>query len=356
VKKYIALLLVCFTNSLFAQNPSGDFKDVEQFIQESEAGYDKLKLEQIKKLKQQLLALFVNDGALYNGWRESTKTADAAVDVPVAKPAPKTKSKGPIGKSLLNDESFMSALKLHVKYLLMMVNKKEAEFNRKLKIDAKAADATKEVGGFAGLNKGQTNFIQELGENEGTIKFTTEWIASYKERDRADPIGKQKLLTVGMKGSPFLIARGQETLLDGIANWYTGNLTDLPDLHRTNVIGTLRSMKDPRIFTEWEINLALEQEVATAGGARAGSHKKETFKTHRRPYLLWQIAKDHVLLGNRRAAADLLMKVLKENPLCRDYSNILADLRLIAVGKEVSAATTSIPEIDDGTETTEPIE
>ncbi|MFA5043634.1 MAG: hypothetical protein WC381_10285 [Kiritimatiellia bacterium] len=289
------------------QNPnaSPDFSDVEAFLRQSKFENRQIVTNQAKALLGQLNMLLAKDSALLEGY----KNAYASVHFEgTEKDRAKAGAWENDNKAVFKSDAFMWALRAHVQYLAATLNK-------------------------------------VLGKDESAIRLTRLWIDNFPRTEKKfESIAKSPLLKGGIAGSVFLKA-GLPTdsrpvpgavfktsapidLLRGLSNWHLGDLTNLAELHRVNVIGYYRSRQDPRIFKEWLENIALEQEAAERSGLVV---QKDAFMQNRRAWLLWQAGKDYAAFHQPRKAVGIMVMALKESPHCADYDAIAAEiLQIIA--------------------------
>ena len=168
---------------------------------------------------------------------------------------------------------------------------------------------------------------KKIGEDQKAIKMTLDWMQDYPdtlekcekfrkskafatvksktskdaalEADTRSGVErfkkgiKQGLFTAGIAGSVFFKAENKLDLVSGIADWYTGDLSNPTEMQRINIIGFLRQEKNPQIFAQWEGNLKFEENAAKLSGLTID---RELFMTNRRPWLLWQMVKTMPLL------------------------------------------------------------
>lgn len=288
-----------------------DFSEVETLLQQMDRDRQDLVNNQTKSLYSQLSALLSQNAVLLDAYKSAYEFVNFEGD---AKEHAKAKDWEQKNKALFQDDSFQWALKAHVQYLL-------------------------------------ATLMKRLGDDEAAMKMTKEWITAFPSApEKFKEVARHEILTGGITGSIFLRAntqaydlatrrvmmgsgRGtsgaagqQVSLLQGLTCWYLGNLTNLPEVHRVNVIAFLRAKRDPRIFEEWKNNLVLEQQIAERDSLAA---QRENHTMHRRPWLLWQTGKDYALFGQPRQAVDTLMAALKESPRCNDYDAIVAEIRRV---------------------------
>ncbi len=277
------------TSALKAQSvpPPTDFSDIETFLTQAETERRGGLMGQINGLTSRLNAILANDTTLLNAYKdvysdvnfEGAKKEHASVKAWEEK-----------NKALFHDPDFLWALRAHVRYLLITLTKR-------------------------------------AGEDAAAVQQTIEWIQSFpKTPEKFQKAAASEILRNDIAGSAFLRSDNSTALLQGIPNWQTRDLANLPELHRINVLGWLRAKKDPQLFTQWEMNIALEQEAAERDGLAA---KRQHFLTHRRPWLLWQVGKDYAAFGQRRQAVEVMVRALKESPRCEDYDRIVAEIRKI---------------------------
>ncbi len=275
-----------------APPPATDFKDVESFLSQAETERHRTQMDQINGLAAQLNAALSSDTTLIASYEDAY--ADANFEG-ARKEHAQFKAWRDKNKMAFRDSDFVWALRAHIRYLIISLTKK-------------------------------------AGEDMEAMSQTLEWIQAFpKSQEKFQKAAANDLIRNGVANSVFLKAGSHAGLLKGMENWYTGDLSNLPEMHRINVIAYLRSKKNPQIFAQWEANIILEQEAAERDGLAA---KRQYFAMHRRPWLLWQIGKDYDALGQKRQAVDVMMRALKESPRCDDYDRIVAEIRrVIAEGR-----------------------
>lgn len=299
-------------------NPAPDFSDVEAFLRQSKLERQQVITTQAKALLNQLTMLLAKDSALL----EAYKNAYANVNFEgTENDRAKANAWENDNKALFKDDAFMWALRAHAQYLVATLNK-------------------------------------VLGEDENAIRLTCLWMDNFpRTEEKFALVAKSPLLKGGIAGSVFLKATlragapaapsaARKTspptdLLRGLTNWHQGDLTNLAELHRVNVIGYYRSRRDPRIFQEWQKNIGLEQAAAERSGLTA---QKDAFTLNRRAWLLWQMGKDYAAVNQPRKAVDSMVVALKESPRCSDYDAIVAEiLKIIAETRKAAAANVVAP-------------
>lgn len=303
-------------------NAVPDFSDVEAFLRQSKLESQQAVSTQAKALLGQLKTLLAKDSALL----EAYKNAYANVNFEgTQKDRAKASAWEIDNKAMFKAEAFMWALRAHVQYLVATMNK-------------------------------------VLGEDENAVRLTCLWMDNFpRTEEKFALVAKSPLLKGGISGSVFLKANLRAgapaasstalktsppidppiDLLRGLPNWYQGDLTNLAELHRVNVIGYYRSRRDPQIFQEWQKNIGLEQEAAERSGLIA---QKDAFTLNRRAWLLWQMGKDYAVFRQPRKAVDVMVMALKESPRCSDYDAIVAEiLKIIAETRNAAAANVAAP-------------
>lgn len=312
-------------------NAMPDFSDVEAFLRQSKLERQQVVTNQAKALLNQLNMLLAKDSALLEAYKDAYANVNfEGMDKDRAKANAWENS----NKAMFKTDGFMWALRAHVQYLVITLNK-------------------------------------VLGEDENAVRLTGLWLDNFpRTEEKFALVAQSPLLKGGIIGSVFLKANlhaGSPStpstalktsppfdLLRGLSNLYLGDLTNLAELHRVNVIGYYRSQRDPRIFQEWQKNIGLEQEAAERGGLIA---QKNAFVLNRRAWLLWQMGKDYAVFQQPRKAVDVMVMALKENPRCSDYDAIVAEiLKIIAETRNAAAAkvTTPAPAVGPATPATAP--
>lgn len=299
-------------------NAALDFSDVEAFLRQTKLENRQVVTTQAKALLGQLKTLATKDSAL----QEAYKNAYAKIYFEgMEKDRAKANAWENDNKAMFKSDAFTWALRAHVQYLVATLNK-------------------------------------VLGEDENAIRLTCQWIDNFpRTEEKFASVAQSPLLRGGIAGSVFLKANlhaGPPTapnatvktspptdLLRGLSNWYQGDLTNLAEMHRINVIGYYRNRRDPKIFQEWQKNIGLEQEAAERSGLIA---QKNAFTLNRRAWLLWQMGKDYAAFHQPRKAVDTMVMALKENPRCSDYDAIVAEiLGIIAETRNAAAANAAAP-------------
>jgi len=291
---------------------------VEDFLRQSKLERQQVITTQAKALLGQLTILLAKNSALL----EAYKNAYANVNFKGTEhDRVKVSAWENDNKAMFKDDAFMWALRAHVQYLVATLNK-------------------------------------VLGEDEKAVRLTCLWIDNFpRTEEKFALVAKSPLFKGGISGSVFLKANlraGSPStssavlktsppidLLRGLSNWHQGDLTNLAEMHRVNVIGYYRSRQNPRIFQEWQKNIGLEQEAAERSGLIA---QKDAFTLNRRVWLLWQMGKDYAVFHQPRKAVDVMVMALKENPRCSDYDAIVAAiLKIIDETRKAAAANVAAP-------------
>lgn len=313
-------------------NQAPDFSNVENFLRQSKLERRQEITSQAKALLAQLNLLNKNADLLetYKNAYENINFEGAEHDRAKAMAWEKENA------ALFKDNTFIWALRAHVQYLIATLQK-------------------------------------VLGKDEAAIQITSKWIDSFPDTDeKFTAVAKSPLLKGGISGSVFLKTAirvnppathpGTSTppngpkrsnmptdFLHGLANWFQGDLANLPEIHRVNVIGYYRTCRDPMIFNEWQKNIILEQATAERGNLTA---KKDAFVLNRRPWLMWQIGKDYALLNQPRKAVDIMVQAIKESPHCSDYDAIVTEIMKVITETKSAAApeAASVPVIIKKTE------
>ncbi len=287
---FAAFLLGAMVGAVAQTSPpaTNDFSDVEAFLTQNENERRQTVVGQVDAIGGQLTSILASEAAMVNAYKdvyvavhfEGAKREHASV-----------KAWEDQNKAMFKDDSFILALRMHLQYLLATLTKK-------------------------------------AGRDEDAVKGTLDWIQNFPgaSPDKFVKLAKYDLLTGGVANSPFLVASHHAGLIQGLSNWYMGDLTNTPEMHRVNVIGWLRTKKDPRMFEQWRYNITLEEGIAGRDGLAA---KKNHFTLHRRPWLLWQVGRDYAAQGDRRKAVEVMLGAIKESPRCDDYEAIVADIRRV---------------------------
>lgn len=169
----------------------------------------------------------------------------------------------------------------------------------------------------------QSALLKKMGEEEKALEISSRIVT--KVAAKLDEYGQYDVFRRPLRESPMINMGARGSLLQGIQDWYTGPLTNITELHRTNVIGMLRKLAKQAIFAEWEKNLQFEKSLAEKS---PDPNAPVLFKKERLPFLQWQVAKDHARFKEHRKAMDLMVAVLKGNPTHPEFDKMLADLKL----------------------------
>jgi hypothetical protein len=315
----LVILWIIFLNSVvFAQNPPIDFSDVNAVLTQAETiRKDGLALDAEGFLKK-LNGFLANDAALL----EAYKNAYSAVNFEGGKKEQaRVKDWEEKNKALFSSDGFIWVLRAHVQYLVATIHKKIG------KDDQALALMNEWIKGFPKTEEDYAKFMK----HEFFVKNSDSKSASLKAFSRSGIeqfklFARNELFSNGMGGSVFLREANLTALAHGVPNWHMGDLGNVADIHRVNVISFLRSKKDQAVFEEWKKNIQLEQDLYEREGLVS---KVESFKLSRRPWLLWQVGKDYEYFNQPRQAVDLMLSAIKENPRCEDYDKIVADIKRI---------------------------
>lgn len=287
-----ALPLRAQTNQ--TSSAADDFSDIEAFLKQSDTERKQSMSARVDAAITGVKGFMANDNALVNAYKDAYE----AVNFEGAKKEhAAVKAWEDANKAMFKDDAFAWALRAHCRYLVATLMKKS-------------------------------------GKDDEAARATMEWIENFPTTgDRVAKVAKYEVLTGGVGASVFLAASHQAVLAQGIPNWHVGDLTNLPEMHRQNLIGWLRSKKDDRIFEQWQYNIKLEEAAASLDGLAA---KKQDFARNRRPWLLWQVGRDFAFYGQKRKAAEVMKGALMESPTCTDYDAIEAEMwQLIGKTKPV---------------------
>lgn len=276
--------------SLHAQAPAAapaDFSDIETFLNQVEAERKKTLFSETDVLARQWNSYLASDAALVAAYKDAYE----AVHFEGAKKEhASVKAWEDKNKAMFRDEDFLAALRLHVRYLVITL-------------------------------------VKRSGDDDGAIRMTMEWINSFpKDGDRFRRVSNQEVLRKGLADSPFVKTTAAPRFVLGIPNWHTGDLGNVGDVHRTNVIGWYRSKSDPRLLAEWDTNLKIEEELALREGLAV---RREDFARNRRPWLMLQAGRDLVAAGQRRQGVDIMVRALRESPRSDHYDTIVAEIRKV---------------------------
>jgi hypothetical protein len=274
-----------------AQAPSAagpaDLSDVEAFLNQVEAERKKSLFSETDQLARLWNGYLANDAALVAAYKDAYE----AVHFEGAKKEhAATKAWEDKNKATFRDDDFLAALRLHVRYLVITL-------------------------------------VKRSGDDEAAIRLTNEWIASFpRDGDRFRRVSGQEILRKGLADSPFVKTSAAPRFVLGIPNWHAGDLGNLGDVHRANVLGFYRAKGDPRLLAEWDANLRLEEDLAAREGLAA---RRDDFARNRRPWLMLQAGKDLVAAGQRRQGVDIMVRALRESPRSDHFDAIVAEIRRV---------------------------
>lgn len=264
-----------------------DFSDIESFLKQVETERKKTLFSETDLLARQWNSCLASDVALVAAYKDAYETVhfEGAKKEQASIKAWEEKSKG-----MFRDDDFLAALRLHVRYLVITL-------------------------------------VKRSGDDEAAMKMTMEWINAFpKDGERFRKVSGLEILRKGLADSPFVKTSGAPRFVLGIPSWHAGDLGNLGEVHRVNVIGWLRSKSDPRLLAEWDTNLRMEEELAIREGLAA---RREEFGRNRRPWLMLQAGKDLVFVGQRRQGVDLMVRALRESPRSDYYDAIVAEVRRV---------------------------
>jgi hypothetical protein len=264
-----------------------DFSDIESFLNQVEAERKKSLFSETDLLARQWNGYLASDAALVAAYKDAYE----AVHFEGAKKEhANVKAWEDKNKALFRDDDFLAAMRLHVRYLVI-------------------------------------SLVKRSGDDEAAMKMIMEWMNSFpKDGDRFRKVSGQEILKKGLAESPFVKTSAAPRFVLGIPSWHAGDLGNLGEIHRVNVIGWLRSKSDPRLLAEWDTNLRMEEELAIREGLAA---RREEFGRNRRPWLMLQAGKDLVFVGQRRQGVDLMVRALRESPRSAYYDAIVAEVRRV---------------------------
>ena len=166
--------------------------------------------------------------------------------------------------------------------------------------------------------------LKNLGKDEKAVEFSKRTYSLAVGADAKPRIGryaKYDVIKRPLSQSPFIGYGGRENALLGLRGWYTGPVTEIAEMHRSNIMGPMRKAKSKDLFNEWKRNIQLEKTLALEKG------QEEQFIEVRDPQLKWQMAADYVKYGQHRKAMDLMKKALDGNHMHPQFQRMIGDLK-----------------------------
>jgi hypothetical protein len=320
----ILLFLTLSAMTLFAAETNKapvelTFEEVQVFLKKSEEDRAVTQKTKMDELQKSLSKALIHETSTRNAFKEAYA---GVMFEGGTRDHVKFKDWSDKNRDYHNDDCFIWLVKVHAQYLLATIEKKKGNDEEALKL----------LRGWLDL------FPKTTAEYDKFRKFdpfpergatTTKIIMNAVSRsgiERYKTFTKNELFTQGMNGSVFLKSEEATFITDGLSHWYLGDLGNFPEIHRVNILDYYRSKKDLQIFEEWEKNIKYEQHVFEREGLEL---KKNDFVNQRKPHLVLQMAKDYVAFGKPRDAVRVLVDVLKESPNCKEYGNIVAEIRRI---------------------------
>ena len=194
---------------------------------------------------------------------------------------------------LLRSKEMQTALLLHLKYLLMSLQRRDME-NPETLLPAVNA------------------YLNELISYEDLI--SSQYPPSDETRGLLDrPVGQ----TVIAQWLPL-----GEWLPDD-ATWESrpGNV---PGILEKNIRTVMRGKKDPQLIQTWDLEMNVEAARITAGRSE---HKADQFNTVTRPRLQFKQAQDMVLIGQPNRGLTAMIALVRQNPQHPDFAIWVARIR-----------------------------
>jgi hypothetical protein len=322
--KFIFMLLAISVATSFAAEPNKTssemtFDEVEALLKKTEEERGVTQKTKLDEMQKSLTKALIHETSTRNAYKE----AYAGVMFEGGnRDHVKFKDWADKNHDYLNDDCFVWVLRAHMQYILATIEKKRGNDEEALKLLRSWLDLFPK-------NNDDYNKFRKFDPFPEKGVSTTKIIMNAVGRsgiERYKNFTKHDLFVQGLNGSVFLKSEEATFMIDGLDHWYLGDLGNFPEVHRVNVIAYYRSKKDPKIFEEWEKNLKYEQHVFEREGLEL---KKNDFANQRKPALVLQMAKDYVAFEKPHEAVKVLLDVLKESPNCKEYGNIVAEIRRI---------------------------
>ncbi len=194
---------------------------------------------------------------------------------------------------LLRSSEMQAALGLHIRYLLLSIQRSEAE-------DGKA-------------------FVQPSLDYVGDLR---RFLESLEKLDQIpDPI--KDLLNKGINESVFTKWLRLGPWLPTGKDW-EANPGSLPGILEKNVRIALREEKSPKVIDTWDFEMQYEADRVTTGRL---AHAADSFNTVNRPKMQFSRANDLILIGQKNRGTTEILALVRAYPQHPDFGTWVARLK-----------------------------
>ncbi len=307
------------------------FEEAEAFLAENAKARTASLADQAKALLAPLTAALASDAALVEAYRNVVEKEQFGGD------RDRIQAWEDKNEDTWKTPEFLAALRLHAQYVAATLTKRAGDDEAAEALTLQwIGDAMRQWGRVKGLAR--QPLLADAVSKSLFLQTTPEVLTPRSRRMTAAPA--PTLPPRRPAAGPELKPDALAGLLAGLSRWHLGPLTNPAEVHRVNIIGALRARRDPALFEAWRRNLNLEGELAEQSGLPS---RLEAFATDRRPWILWQIGRDHALFGRPREAVSVMVAALRDSPRCADYGKIADDIRQIIANARQKTAEAPAP-------------
>jgi hypothetical protein len=136
-------------------------------------------------------------------------------------------------------------------------------------------------------------------------------------------MGDQPILQEGIADNIFSKWYNLNGQLAGLQNW-EASPGNIDGIYETFLLPYMRQTKDPRIINYWDDKIANETARASSSAA---AFNTDRFNLTRRPQLLWERARDMIVIGNRDAGLNEMFTIVKTFPTHPDAGKWIDELK-----------------------------
>jgi hypothetical protein len=226
-------------------------------------------------------------------------------------------------KELLLDDSFRTALQLHLQYIVLSLKRLDGQKTEEA--IPSLLDYVARLGQLlSDCNK------QDKGKNDVQAKNE-----KFRPKDKQGDKGKgtvgqvRDFLNKGLSASVFVRWYRLEGHVANLKDWEpnSGNIEGIVD---KTLMPYMREKKDARLITLWDERIARAQESAQKSDLAIDADK---YQNQTLPSLMWSRAQDRVVLGQRSAAMGEMLNIIRSYQSHPDFDKWIKDLTSLAKGE-----------------------
>lgn len=221
---------------------------------------------------------------------------------------------------LLRSKEMQAALLLHLKYLLMSLQRKDLE-KPETQVPALMA------------------YVNELVACDDLFA---------KQNPPSDET--KSLLNKPVSGSIFAQWLPLAEWLPDGKNWEQ-KPGDVPGILEKNIRSAMRDKKDPQLIQTWDLEMKIEAARITTGRS---DHQADQFNSVTRPRLQFKQAQDMALVGQPNRALAEIIALVRANPLHPDFGIWVAKIRESAKPSAPTPAAPAAPDQQPAAQTSPP--